>query len=252
MLWFIPLTVFVLGLIVGSFLNVVIYRYQTGYTVLGRSECLVCGEKLRWFELIPVASFLFQLGRCRACSGLISWQYPLVELLTGFIFLSSFWRGGSLAWPLFVDWVIFSLLIVITVYDWRHKIIPDLFVYTFIVVALLQSVWLDAAGPGAFVGLALGAFFWLLWFASRGRWLGLGDAKLALGLGLWLGFPVALSAVTLAFWSGALVGLALLLVRGYNIKSEVPFAPFLSLGALLVYLFQFDVFNLLSNLSFVT
>ncbi len=246
------LLIFLFGLIVGSFLNVVIYRYQTGYSVLGRSECLICGEKLRWFELIPVASFLMQLGRCRACRGLISWQYPLVELLTGLLFLGAFWRGGSgLAWLLFVDWVIFGLLIVIMVYDWRHKIIPDHFIYAFIVVALLKSVWLGTAGSGAFVGLALGVFFWLLWFVSRGRWLGLGDAKLALGLGFFLGWPAALSAVTLAFWIGALVGLALMVSRRYNMKSEVPFAPFLFLGVLLVYLFQIDVFTIFSSFTFL-
>jgi len=257
MTWLIAAAVFIFGLIVGSFLNVVIYRYQTGYTVLGRSGCLICGAPLKWFELVPVLSFLIQFGRCRACQTKISWQYPVVELLTGLIFLGSFWRAGFFFSPLvIVDWVIFGLLIIITVYDWRHKIIPDHFVYAFIVIALLPSVWLGMAGPGALVGLALGAFFWLLWLASRGRWLGLGDAKLALGLGLFLGFPAALSAVTLAFWSGALVGLALLGIsvlsrtrKSYNMKSEVPFAPFLFLGALLVYFFQIDVFTIFSSFS---
>ncbi|MBI4136239.1 MAG: prepilin peptidase [Candidatus Vogelbacteria bacterium] len=243
--------VFIFGLIVGSFLNVVIYRYQTGYTVLGRSECLICGKKLKWFELVPVLSFIIQGGRCRVCQAKISWQYPVVELLTAALFLGAFWRAGFAFTPwLIVDWVILSLLIVITVYDWRHKIIPDHFVYGLIVVALLRSVWLGWAGNAALVGLALGVFFWLLWFASRGRWLGLGDAKLALGLGLFLGWPTALSAVTLAFWSGALVGLALVASRGYNMKSEVPFAPFLALGAWLVYLFQIDVLNFFSSVAF--
>lgn len=248
------IAVFVFGLIIGSFLNVVIYRYQTGYTVFGRSECLICGQKLKWPELVPVLSFIVQLGRCRACRSQISWQYPLVELLTGLIFLGSFWRalpvGGQagfvFALPLIADWVIFSLLIVITVYDWRHKIIPDQFVYGFIVVALLQSVWRGASGADVWIGLGLAAFFWLLWFASRGRWLGFGDAKLTLGLGFFLGWPAALSAVILAFWIGALVGLALIALKSYNLKSEVPFAPFLALGLALVYLFQIDVFTIFS------
>ncbi|MBI2097570.1 MAG: prepilin peptidase [Candidatus Vogelbacteria bacterium] len=250
MIWLIPLAVFIFGLIVGSFLNVVIYRYQTGYTVLGRSGCLICGQELKWFELVPVLSFLIQLGRCRTCQAKISWQYPVVELLTAALFLGSFWRGNGLAWTLVVDWIIFSLLIVITVYDWRHKIIPDHFVYGLIVVALLRSVWLGWAGNAALVGLAFGLSLWLLWFVSRGRWLGLGDAKLALGLGLFLGWPATFSAAALAFWSGALVGLALVALKSYNLKSEVPFAPFLFLGAALVYLFHLDVFALLSNLSF--
>lgn len=239
---FISPLVFVFGLIVGSFLNVVIYRYGTGYSVLGRSGCLICGAPLRWFELVPLASFLIQAGRCRVCQGRISWQYPLVELATGLLFLGAFWRGAYLLTPrLFADWVSLSLLLVITVYDWRHKIIPDHFVYGFIVLALLRVVALGPALLPAAAGLGLFVFFWLLWFASRGRWLGLGDAKLALGLGLFLGPAAALSATILAFWSGALVGLGLVGLKGYNLKSEVPFAPFLILGALLVYLFQIDV-----------
>ncbi len=250
MFWLASLAVLVFGLIVGSFLNVVIYRYQTGYTVLGRSGCLLCGQTLRWFELIPVLSFVLQRGRCRTCGGRISPQYPLVELLTGLIFLGSFYRAGFTPTPaLLIDWLIFCLLVIITIYDWRHKIIPDHLVYGFIAVALLASVVWREAPTALLVGLALGAFFALLWLVSRGRWLGLGDAKLALGIGLFLGWPAALSAVTLGFWSGALVGLALLALKSYNLKSEVPFAPFLVFGVLLVYLFQIDVFTILSSLS---
>lgn len=244
-----PVIVFIFGLISGSFLNVVIYRYGTGYTVGGRSGCLICGEKLSWFELIPLVSFVIQLGRCRHCRHRISWQYPLVELLTALLFLGAYRRlGGELDILLIAHWIIFSLLVIITVYDCRHKIIPDHFVYTFIALALLQAVWRGEPASAVVVGLIFFAGFWLLWFASRGRWLGFGDAKLALGLGLFLGAPAAWSALVLAFWLGALVGLGLVAWRSHNLKSEVPFAPFLIAGAVLVYLFQFDVFNLMSFL----
>ena len=240
--------IFIFGLIIGSFLNVVIYRYGTGYTLGGRSGCLICGRELRWFELVPLFSFALQLGRCRTCSSRISWQYPLVELATALLFLASFWRYGLVFNPMMiVDWLILSLLLVIAVYDGRHKIIPDPFVYGFVVIALLQAVWRGQPTPAVVTGLALFAFFWLLWFASRGRWLGFGDAKLVLGFGFFLG-PAALSAVIIAFWLGAAVGLALIGLKGYKMKSEVPFAPFLIIGAALVYLFNFDVISLVSFL----
>ena len=241
--------IFIFGLIIGSFLNVVIYRYGTGYTVRGRSGCLICGAPLKWFELIPLLSFVIQLGRCRHCRHRISWQYPLVELLTALLFLGAYWRLGDVfSLLLIAHWVILSLLVVITVYDWRHKIIPDHFVYAFIALALLQAVWRGEPSGAVVISLIFFAGFWLLWFASRGRWLGFGDGKLALGLGLFLGAPAAWSALILAFWLGARVGLALVAWRSHNLKSEVPFAPFLIAGAVLVYLFQFDVLNWVSFL----
>ena len=245
MLWLPSVIVFAFGRIVGSVLNVVIYRYQTGRTVLGRSGCLRCGHQLAWYELVPVLSFLAQRGRCRACGAKISWQYPLVELLTAYLFCASFnlW-GGLLIWPVFLDWLLLSLLIVITVYDFRHQIIPDHFVYAFGALALLRAVWLGAPGAPVIVGLSLFAFFAFLWLVSSGRWIGFGDAKLVIGLGLFLGWPDALSATVLAFWIGAAVGLALIAFQRYNVKSEVPFAPFLVLGTLLVYLYQLDIFSL--------
>lgn len=135
--------VFILGLLVGSFLNVVIYRYNTGMSVVsGRSRCLTCAHTLRWFELIPVVSFVIQAGRCRECHSRLSWQYPAVELLTGLIFLRVFQVVGGNAHNLELAfwWLVFSILIVITIYDLRHKIIPDGLVGLLAGLAVLQ--WL--------------------------------------------------------------------------------------------------------------
>ncbi|MEK7650641.1 MAG: prepilin peptidase [Patescibacteria group bacterium] len=247
------LFIFLLGLIVGSFLNVVIYRYNTGRSVsTGRSQCFACSHTLSWYELVPVFSFLAQGGRCRACQSAISWQYPAVELANGVLFVALFqhFLGVSLGKPLFLlSAVIFSLLLVITVYDLRHKIIPDGLVYAFIIFALIFSNWpFTQIVPTIFFqhlvsGLVLFLFFFFLWWVSSGRWMGLGDAKLALGVGFLLGWPGALSAIIFAFWSGALFGVLLILLKAtkINLKSELPFAPFIVLGLLLNFFFNLNV-----------
>ena len=237
-----PIIVFVLGLIIGSFLNVVILRYNTGRTLSGRSGCLTCGKKLNWSELLPVVSFIWQRGRCRGCRSKISWQYPLVELLTGLLFALIYWHLAG-QWPeIIFYWLIASLLIIITVYDFKHQIIPDKFVFIFILLALLK---LNIVG-----GLATALPLFFLWAASRGRWLGFGDVKLALGIGLLLDWQFGLSALALAFWLGAFVGLFLIAWgktqlwrrwKSYTMKSEVPFAPFLILGFWLVFFLSINV-----------
>jgi len=248
--------VFCLGLIIGSFLNVVILRYNTGRSLRGRSGCFVCGQKLKWFELIPVLSFIGLRGRCRSCRSRISWQYPLVELLTGCLFALIYWQFSGDLLALIFYWLIATLLVVITVYDWRHKIIPDGFVWVFIVLTFLSPVilWqppvLANLGWGLLGGLATALPLFSLWLVSRGRWLGLGDAKLALGVGFLLGWSAGLSALVLAFWLGAVVGIFLILWgktqlwrkgKSYTMKSEIPFAPFLVLGFWLVFLFSINV-----------
>lgn len=254
---------FILGLILGSFLNVLIFRYHSGQSIDGRSHCLSCGKILGWFELLPVASFLIQRGRCRGCQSKISWQYPLVEVATGLLFLLSFvcFGDGGLA-AVFFYLVVVSFLVLITVYDLRHKIIPDTFVLGLGVLALIKPFWL-AMGVDNRVswnddyrmiiwgGLAGGGAFLLLWLLSRGRWLGLGDVKLALAIGLLLGWPQVFSALVWAVWLGAVVGLILILLtktrlfgfkKYFTMKSELPFAPFIILGAILNLFFHLNVF----------
>ncbi len=235
---------FVLGTIIGSFLNVVILRWNTGASIaVDRSRCFSCGRTLRWYELIPVVSFLVQGGRCRSCGSRLSWQYPLVEMGTGVLFALVVWLFpplsslGALADALY--FAIVSVLMVIVVYDLRHKIIPDIFSYFFaflamVLIMLHASVgifdwWTLAAGPL----LALPLF--LLWLVSGGRWMGLGDAKLTLGIGWMLGLNAGGAALVMAFWIGAIVGIALIIVHRMRLKSEVPFAPFLIAGTLIVF-----------------
>lgn len=261
---------FIFGTIVGSFLNVVVLRYNTGVSIAtGRSFCFSCGEKLGGLELIPILSFIIQGGKCVACKSKISWQYPIVEAVTGLLFLGVFMKYNGLIgifndyWQMIIVFIIIAILIAITVYDIKHKIIPDALVITFSVLALLKIVadyFLLPFTPEAanlhliaflLAGPVLALPLFLIWLFSKGRWMGLGDPKLVLGIGWFLGPIFGLSAVILAFWAGAVYGLILIALSKFSWyglkidgKTEVPFAPFLILGFLLVYFFSIDILNL--------
>lgn len=234
--------VFIFGTIVGSFLNVVILRYNTGESIIKNgSRCFSCGRRLKWYELIPLISFLIQRGKCRKCKSKISIQYPIVEILTGIIFLLIFSAQAG-QFSLFYYWIVFSLLTIIAVYDLRHQIIPNLLVYLFDILVFLKIIWDWGFGNWDFleriaVGLAFFSFFGLLWLVSRGNWMGLGDAKLALGIGWLLGLTKGIVALIFSFWIGALVSIFLLFFfkSRYNIKSRVAFGPFLVLGTTIAF-----------------
>ncbi|MBA3284794.1 MAG: prepilin peptidase [Nitrosopumilus sp.] len=267
---------FIFGIAIGSFLNVVILRYNTGRGLDGRSQCFSCGKQLQWFELIPVVSFLYQKGKCSQCGSKVSWQYPLVELLTGIVFVAVYWKlypfiflaFSSFMVSYIITVLIFCILIVIFVYDLRHKIIPDglslaLALLGFINLCIslvplslkVPSLSALIAGPLLFLPFAI------LWFVSKGTWMGFGDAKLAFGMGLILGIMGGLSAIILAFWIGAVVSIALLVIqkvhlslggRHLTMKSEIPFAPFLIIGFSLVFFFHIAIpgISSLAYLSF--
>lgn len=269
---------FILGLIIGSFLNVVIYRYGTSQSPWkGRSQCLNCGKELSWYELIPIVSFLIQKGKCRVCGSKISLQYPLVEMTSAILFALIFVRQYNLyslysAYPhgllysvlfLIFYFSIASILLIIAVYDLRHKIIPNTLVYWFIGLASFKLALFLFVCPGVspftfpyvYDLLAPVIFFipfWLLWSVSSGRWIGFGDAKLAFGIGALLGFVLGLSAIVLGFWIGAVICLLLMAVQHVSPglfkhldgKSEIPLAPFLILGVFIALFSHIDVLGI--------
>jgi leader peptidase (prepilin peptidase) / N-methyltransferase len=252
----------ILGLIIGSFLNVVVYRFNTGKSISkGRSQCFSCSKHLEWHELIPVISFLKQDGKCKGCRSNISLQYPVVELLTGYLFFLTAFHLRYLASISLVSYfastifyfIIWSLLIIVLTYDFKHKIIPDFFSYLFIFLSLVGMFFIH---DGSFyfgmvtllrvmAGPILAAPFAILWLVSGGKWIGFGDAKLALGIGFLLGLSQGLSAILLAFWIGAVVSILLVIIpnlrrlilnrKKITLKTEVPFAPFLILGIAIVF-----------------
>lgn len=240
--------IFIFGSVIGSFLNVVVYRYNTNITFFGRSFCLYCAKELKWYEMLPIISFIFLRGRCASCKSRLSMQYPLVELSTAIAFLSSYlyafklYYGTDLVYFTLLLFVAFSLLIVISAYDLRHKIIPDGLVFSFILFALIRATIFPHIGESSLSALIAGPIlalpFALLYFVSGGRWMGFGDAKLALGMGWLLGLAGGIAAVILSFWLGAIVSIFLLFLKlkKFTVKSEIPFAPFLVIGTFITLL----------------
>jgi len=269
---FIYISVFIFGTIVGSFLNVVILRHNTGRGVTGRSGCFSCGKTLSWYELIPIFSFLTLRGKCGVCQSKISWQYPLVEFANGllFVFLWAYFdvKTGDifLLMQFIISCILWSSLLVIFVYDLKHKIIPDRFSLLFAICAVLLVLLGKFIVPGYSVfshiigASVLSGFFFILWYTSNGRWMGFGDVKLAFSIGLYLGLSQGLSAFAFAFWIGAGFSLVRLLAprlavllgtkrlssggEHLTMKSEVPFAPFLIIGTFLAMILHSDIFHL--------
>jgi prepilin signal peptidase PulO-like enzyme (type II secretory pathway) len=232
---------FVFGLIVGSFLNVLGLRWNSGKSVGGRSFCVACQRQLCWWELLPVFSFIGLSGKCSGCKTKISWQYPLIELWTALLFVSI---------TNYLALIVFCIYVVITIYDARHKIIPDTLSYTALAIALIYRFVVGGSTLDWFMGPVLFAFFALIWAVSRGRAMGFGDAKLALSIGLLLGAANGLSAFVLAFVIGSVSSLLTMALskRGKKLtmKSEIPFAPYLILGAWVALIYNLDLFHVLS------
>jgi prepilin signal peptidase PulO-like enzyme (type II secretory pathway) len=234
-----------LGLILGSFLNAFSFRFNTGHlssllspTSSGRSRCMRCSHVLGVSDLVPVFSFMFLRGRCRYCGSKISWQYPLVETAASLVAVIIYLQSPEPFW--FAYWfLVWLVMLFIIVYDLRHKIIPWSASLTLLALALIH-----AALFGTWWGVALAAPLLLISLVSRGRWMGWGDGFLELSLGLLLGLTAGLTALLFAFWAGALVGIALMAgQRGVTMKTEVPFAPFLILGAAAAYFLHADLFS---------
>jgi len=259
------LLVFIFGTIIGSFLNVVSLRFNTGKNIGGRSSCMICGKKLVWYELFPVLSYLLLRGECSRCKTKISWQYPLVETMTGLLFVLIFIKvipNFFTAFDLIIIssiqflWIVLyiittCILIVISVYDVKHKIIPDPFVYAFIIISFIsifigQQTWFVVPSLSSLLaGPLLALPFALVWLLSKGNWMGFGDAKLVLGIGWVLDLGAGGNAIILAFWIAAVFSILWLLItrRGVKSKTEIPFGPYLIIGMYIVLFFNVQVID---------
>jgi len=246
---------FLFGMIIGSFLNALIFRFNTGSTMWTRSKCMTCSTTIEWYDLVPGISFFLLRGKCRNCESAISFQYPLIEILNGLLFATITLLFG-LTFETILLWALSSLMVLIFVYDYRHKIIPNAFVYPATLLSLMLLFVKGSIISTAFfqnshiyTGIGLFFFFFLFWFFSKGTWMGLGDAKLALMMGFLLGPVGGVSATVIGFWLGAIVGLALIFIERIKskssligMKSEIPFAPFLLIGTWIVLFFNISVF----------
>lgn len=226
---------FLSGLILGSFGNVLILRLPAGRSIGGRSGCPKCGRTLRIIDLIPVLSFVMLGARCRSCQKKISWQYPLVEIASGCLFVialyASLQTGTSSLIVVILTALCLWLLLLIGVTDARTATIPDALSVPLIILALLRTYLI---GGSIIIPAAIGGgFFAVQWIASRGRWVGSGDILLAAGIGAFLGsVPLLLFSLWISYVAGALVAVSLLLGKKKTMNGRLAFGPFLVAGAM--------------------
>ena len=248
----VDLFVILWGLIWGSFANVLIHRWPRGQSwLVNRSVCPACQQQLRLVDLVPVLSFVYLRGRCRYCRQAISWQYPVVELLTaGMTYLA--WWAASHGWQLSgvgqlglfglplirlgLLWLVGFTGIVTAVIDLKHYLIPDwsnwLIGLSGTMLGLINHDWQIRL----VAGLLASGFMASIYFLTKGKGMGWGDVKLSLALGLWLG-GVTQVGMMAAYVLGAAMGLILLALRQAQLKQAIPFGPFLLLGAGLAMMF---------------
>lgn len=253
---------FIFGLIIGSFLNVMVYRLKVAESMFfDRSRCPHCKQIIHWYDNIPVISFILLKFQCRHCKKKISWQYPLVEISTGLLFaLCGFYffdayDPASWAFVIYLLGVI-SALIVIFVYDFLYLEIPDIVLWPAVIwvisfglffswnlISVKENIFDLPVLSRILAASVAFSFFFLLSKLSREKWMGMGDTYLVIFLGLILGWPQILLALFLAFFTGAFCGIILISAGKYTMKSQVPFAPFLVLGTVITIFFYEPVIN---------
>ncbi|MFA6536860.1 MAG: prepilin peptidase [Patescibacteria group bacterium] len=247
--------IFIFGLVIGSFLNVVILRFAKNESVVRRrSHCPCCQNDLSWFELVPVFSFLFLRGCCRHCRVKISWQYPLVELATGLLFVFAFWQSGSFVGLLnpfsfvflMMQFFLISCFIIIFVADLRFMVVYDAVVYFAtggyfifqLILNLLAPAYLTQFLINIALAILVGAgFFAVQYFVSKGKCLGSGDILIGLLMGVVLGFPKIILAIFLAYFGGAVISLFLLVWQKAQVHSKIPLAVFLIPATVVTYFY---------------
>ncbi len=238
MILFYYIPIVIIGLVSGSFLNVVIYRVPREKSVVRpRSACPSCRSPIRWYENIPVLSYIILRGRCRSCAERISPRYPVVELFGGALAALAFYRYGAGVHSLFAYAFLMALL-AITLIDWEHRIIPDEISISFILIGIVWSFIRTGPGPwesalGALVGggvlYAVGFAYKLL---RKTEGMGGGDVKLMAMIGAFLGIKLVLPVIVLASFGGSIYGLFLMHGKGGS-KTSVAFGSFLAPAAAL-------------------
>lgn len=258
--------IFVIGLCVGSFVNMLVYRTAVQYKITNyklritnekRSFCDYCGRQLRWYENVPVVSWLVQRGKTKCCGKKLDWSYPLVEMGVGILFIitdyqlriTNYHFGAVNYWQLGIGLVIITLLVFSAVFDAKYMILPDFSTLILVIIAFL-GVLFDERNILPYLVSAAGAagFLLFLHILTKGKGMGMGDVKLAFFMGMLLGWPKVVMAFYVAFISGAIVGGAMLLIKKLKRKSLIPFGPFLILGTIVAWWWgeninKFIIFN---------
>lgn len=252
--------VFLLGIIIGSFLNVCIYRIPEGLSIVKpRSRCGTCGHELGTLDLVPLLSYIFLRGKCRYCKSHIALRYPIIEALTGFLYVVVYLAFGYSLSTL-VGWILFSILIVALMTDIDHMIIPDKLIIFGLVVGLAVSIlqvfrplmifrtawhFSGFAGGAATGGILLLIAIISMFFYGEEGGMGMGDVKLFVVIGLLSGLKVALMSLWLSFIIGGLAGVVLILVFKKNRKMAIPFGPAIVIATMISVLFYSPIIQVI-------
>ena len=262
--WLTILFIFFFGAILGSFLNVLIYRFNPEEekfsfikSAKGRSKCPHCNKVLLWFELIPILSFIIQKGRCNGCKKKISRRYIIIELLTGIVFVLIAYKFFSFP-PFFLFWLFIAFfLILISAIDFYHYLIPDNLIKIIFGIGLFPAIATQLFHSFAAINylgyysylfprlnyellnyligiFSFSSLLFIISIISNEKYMGMGDVKLMAVLGLILGWPAVILVFILSFLSGAFLGLALIFLKKKSLASALPFGPFLAFSALAV------------------
>jgi leader peptidase (prepilin peptidase)/N-methyltransferase len=246
--------IFFVGMCIGSFLNVCIYRLPSGKSIVSpASACPVCGNPIHWYDNIPLISYIVLRGRCRGCKTSISIRYPIVELLCGLFAMASWMRFGN-SLPALIYFIFIAALLAITFIDIDHRIIPDIISLPGIPLGFLASLilpqlkWSDSLiGIGVGGGILL-AIAWGYQIATGKDGMGGGDIKLLAMIGAFLGWKGVLFTIMASSLIGTVVGIVLMVRAGKGIKMAMPFGPFLAIGAILYLFFGPQLIDLYFNL----
>jgi leader peptidase (prepilin peptidase)/N-methyltransferase len=232
------IVVFLLGLIVGSFLNVLIYRLPLKKSIVfPSSHCPNCETHLKYYDLVPVFSYIFTKGKCRYCGEKISLQYPIVELLTGLLFLLTFLNYG-LTSEFIIFVILISSLIVVSFIDIKYQIIPNEITFSFISLGLILSIIFNHISfINSLLGLVIPAGLLLLIAFIYKKGMGIGDVKLIGMIGVFIGWQYALISIFIGALFGSIYGIYMMVSGAMTRKTRIPFGPFISLGAVIMILF---------------
>jgi len=238
---------FILGAVIGSFLNVCIYRIPMEESVIyPSSHCPECGEKIKWYDNIPIISYLILRGKCRNCGKKISVQYPLIELLTGILTAGVIWKYGISFVSLYFLILTYVLVVVSTI-DLKTMLVPEKFCYFAMVAGILLSPFIPVISLkdsilGASFGAGIILFIIETYYIFTGKeGMGYGDASIMAIIGAFLGWEKVLLTIFFASLIGSVVGIALMVLKGKNAKFALPFGPFLSIGAYITILFGNEI-----------
>jgi leader peptidase (prepilin peptidase)/N-methyltransferase len=241
--------IFILGLVFGSFLNSLIYRWYNNISLWGRSFCPNCQCEIKVVDLIPLVSFIVLRCKCRNCAQKISWQYFFIELTTGILFALAFWQHQFVDLFLIRNLFFILVLIFIFIFDLKYYLILDRVIWPTFIVALIVNLFLSFGIWNLLLGILIGAgFFGLQYLISRGKWIGLGDVKFGALLGVMFGVQMTLLIIVLAYIIGGILAVILLISRQKKFGEVLPMGTFLALSGIIVIFFGQQIMGYYLNL----